>query len=58
MATLDIQDLNVTLTRDGERFLAVEGVTLAVERGQTLALVGESGSGSSRRAARACKPGR
>jgi oligopeptide/dipeptide ABC transporter ATP-binding protein len=46
-AALVVEDLEVTLTRNGERFRAVEGLSLAVERGKTLALVGESGSGKS-----------
>ncbi|MDB5818888.1 MAG: Oligopeptide/dipeptide transporter, ATP-binding protein-like [Rhizobacter sp.] len=45
--SLVIDDLDVTLTRNGERFNAVEGLSLTVERGRTTALVGESGSGKS-----------
>jgi oligopeptide/dipeptide ABC transporter ATP-binding protein len=45
--SLVIEDLDVTLTRDGERFHAVQGLSLTVEPGKTTALVGESGSGKS-----------
>lgn len=47
MALLDIQDLRVWFhTRDGIT-RAVDGVSLAVERGETLGIVGESGCGKS-----------
>ena len=45
MALLEIRDLHVSFeTRDGIVH-AVDGVSLAVDRGRTLGVVGESGSG-------------
>jgi peptide/nickel transport system ATP-binding protein len=48
MALLDVRDLRVVFNRRGaEPFAAVDGVTFAVEPGQTVGLVGESGCGKS-----------
>lgn len=44
---LDIQDLHVTFTGGSRPVQAVNGVDLAVERGEAVALIGESGSGKS-----------
>ncbi|MEZ0214796.1 MAG: ABC transporter ATP-binding protein [Xanthobacteraceae bacterium] len=44
---LDIVGMSVAFAQGGTRFLAVENVSLRVERGRTLALVGESGCGKS-----------
>src|SRR5690606_39565311 len=46
MTLLDIQDLQVAYrTRRGEEHTAVAGVSLTVEPGEVVAIVGETGSG-------------
>ena len=44
---LEIRDLSVTFLRDEEKIQAVRGIDFSVERGQILAIVGESGCGKS-----------
>jgi microcin C transport system ATP-binding protein len=44
---LDVRDLSVAFSSDGNAILAVDHVSFSLERGETLALVGESGSGKS-----------
>lgn len=44
---VDIRNLSVTFTAGRTPVRAVDGVTLSLERGETLALLGESGSGKS-----------
>ena len=47
MPLLDIRGLQTHFFRDGRVFKAVDGVSLTVEAGETVALVGESGCGKS-----------
>jgi peptide/nickel transport system ATP-binding protein len=48
VALLDVRDLSVVFHRRGEKpFTAVDAVSFAVEPGQTVGLVGESGCGKS-----------
>jgi peptide/nickel transport system ATP-binding protein len=45
---LDVRDLRISFpASDGRRFHPVDGVSFSLERGETLALVGESGCGKS-----------
>ena len=47
MALLEIENLQTTFETRAGPVRAIDGVTLSVDRGETLALVGESGSGKS-----------
>ncbi|MEL6171789.1 MAG: ATP-binding cassette domain-containing protein, partial [Pseudomonadota bacterium] len=47
MSLLEIKDLTVGFRVEGELKPCVHGVSLTVDRGETVALVGESGSGKS-----------
>ena len=42
---LSVKDLVVEYTSDGQRIQAVNGVSFDLEKGKTLGLVGETGSG-------------
>ena len=44
---LDVADLRVTLGRGDRRLAAVDGVSIHVDRGEALGIVGESGAGKS-----------
>ena len=44
---LDIEDLRISLSANGEDFPAVEGLNLSIARGEVVGLVGESGCGKS-----------
>ena len=46
-ALLEIQDLAVDFRTEGGAVHAVKGLSMSIERGETVALVGESGSGKS-----------
>ena len=44
---LDIENLQVAFGQGSDQVMAVDGVSLHIDKGQTVALVGESGSGKS-----------
>ncbi|MBB4226988.1 ABC transporter ATP-binding protein [Rhizobium mongolense] len=47
MALLEVEDLQVSFDTASGRILALNGVSFSLERGEVLALLGESGSGKS-----------
>ncbi len=47
MPLLSIEGLQTRFTSDGKSFLAVDDVSIAIDRGQTVGVVGESGCGKS-----------
>ncbi len=46
-AFVEVNDLHVTFTRGGQTIQAVNGVSFDVQKGEVMALIGESGSGKS-----------
>ena len=42
---LDVSDLTITLRTEGGAIEAVRGISLSIEKGETIGIVGESGSG-------------
>ena len=44
---LTVRDLETVITKGGKRTAAVDGVSLSVEAGEIVAIVGETGSGKS-----------
>ncbi|MEK9867535.1 MAG: ATP-binding cassette domain-containing protein, partial [Betaproteobacteria bacterium] len=44
---LDIKNLSVSFGRDEKKKTVVEDISLSIDRGETVALIGESGSGKS-----------
>jgi len=47
MALLDVKDLKTSFKTDDGIVQAVDGISFSVEKGETLAIVGESGCGKS-----------
>ena len=47
MALLDVRDLHVRIPLEHGTLHPVRGISLSVERGETLCIVGESGCGKS-----------
>ena len=47
MALLDVKDLKTAFKTDDGIVQAVDGISFSVEKGETLAIVGESGCGKS-----------
>ncbi|MCY3274771.1 ATP-binding cassette domain-containing protein, partial [Acinetobacter baumannii] len=46
-AFVHVHDLRVVFRRDGQTINAVNGVSFDVQKGEVMALIGESGSGKS-----------
>ncbi|WP_159212665.1 ATP-binding cassette domain-containing protein, partial [Klebsiella pneumoniae] len=46
-AFVHVRDLRVVFRRDGQTINAVNGVSFEVQKGEVMALIGESGSGKS-----------
>ncbi|SDF35213.1 peptide/nickel transport system ATP-binding protein/oligopeptide transport system ATP-binding protein [Lentzea fradiae] len=47
MSIMELHDVNQVFRRGGKEVYAVNGVSLSVEKGETVAVIGESGSGKS-----------
>ena len=45
MSLLKVENLSVSFGHGDREFAAVRGISFSIERGETVALVGESGSG-------------
>ena len=45
MSVLEVRDLSISFRQDGRVIQAVKVVSFSVDKGETVALVGESGQG-------------